>query len=54
MGGGGAEQQTAFKRLKQTIMHVDMLACYKVGSRTRIIADASLNLCIMSAAFDFS
>ena len=37
----GEEQQTAFERLKQMITHADTLAYYKVGSRTRIIADAS-------------
>ena len=37
----GAEQQTAFERLKQMITQVDTLTYYKVGCRTRIIADAS-------------
>lgn len=38
---GGAEQQTAFERLKQMITQVDTLTYYKVGCRTRIFADAS-------------
>lgn len=37
----GAEQQTAFERLKQMITQVDTLTYYKVGCRTRIFADAS-------------
>ena len=37
----GVEQQTAFQELKRTITKVDTVAYYKVGCRTRIVADAS-------------
>ena len=37
----GVEQQTAFERLKRMITHAETVAYYKVGCRTRIIADAS-------------
>ena len=37
----GKEQQTAFEELKHLITQADTLAYFKVGCRTRIIADAS-------------
>ena len=37
----GKDQQSAFQELKRLITHADTLAYYKVGCRTRIVADAS-------------
>ena len=37
----GAEQQTAFERRKLMITQADTLAYYKIGCRTRIVADTS-------------
>ena len=38
----GVEQQTAFQELKRLITQAETLAYYKVGCKTRIVADASL------------
>ena len=37
----GAEQQRSFQELKKLITQAETLAYYKVGCRTRIVADAS-------------
>ena len=37
----GKEQQTAFEELKRLITQAETLAYFKVGCRTRIVADAS-------------
>ena len=37
----GVEQQTAFQELKRLITQAETLAYYKVGCKTRIVADAS-------------
>ena len=38
---GRQNSKLLLRGLSKTIMHADMLACYKVSSRVRIIADVS-------------